>query len=162
MAMLDKTDFYTCPASTRYHEAYEGGLLEHILHVYDFLILDPLAKEYGIESLTIIALFHDLCKVGMYKTEMRNSKNEQGKWVKVPYYTVDDPLPYGHGEKSVLMLSEFLDLSTDEMMAIRWHMGAYVGNSEWNTLGKAFEMFPLALLLHQADMRATYLKEYLK
>ena len=158
--MLDKTDFYKAPASTRYHESYEGGLVEHVLHVYDFLTSEPLTAKYSLETLTIVALLHDICKIGMYKTEMRNSKNEQGKWVKVPYYTIDDPFPYGHGEKSVLMIQDFMTLDVEEMMAIRWHMGAYSGQQDWNTLAKASGMFPLVILLQQADMKATYMKDF--
>lgn len=162
MDMLDKTDFYTAPASSRHHEAYEGGLVEHCVHVYDFLKSDPLAEKFEEDTLAIVALFHDVCKIGQYKVEMRNTKDEKGKWIQVPYYTVDDPFPYGHGEKSVLMLQDFIRLGADELMAIRWHMGAYSGQQDWNTLANAYKAFPLALMLHQADMRATYLEKDLK
>ena len=163
MLMLDKTDFYIAPASTRHHEAYEGGLVEHCVHVFDYLSSDDYTRSnFSLETIAVVALFHDLCKIGQYKVEMRNTKDENGKWIQVPYYTVDDPFPYGHGEKSVLMLQDFIKLSTDEIMAIRWHMGAYVGQQDWNTLANAYKAFPLALLLHQADMRATYLEKDLK
>lgn len=158
MLMLDKTDFYTAPASTKHHEAYEGGLVEHCVHVFDYLSSDDYTRShYTLETIAIVALFHDVCKIGQYKIEMRNSKDESGKWVKVPYYTVEDSFPYGHGEKSVLMLSDYIKLTLEEMFAIRWHMGAYSGQQDWNTLSEAYKQFPLSLLLHQADMRATYL-----
>ena len=105
----DGCDFFTAPASTRYHGNYEGGLCEHSLNVYDALV-DILARPrvrdlYGIsysdESIAIAALLHDLCKVNFYKVSTRNVKNEQGRWEAVPFYTIEDNLPYGHGEKSV-------------------------------------------------------------
>ena len=101
----DKCDFFTAPASSRYHGAYEGGLLEHSLNVYECLtqIVPRLHEKYGFtfpdESLAIAALLHDLCKVNFYKTEMRNVKRN-GVWEAVPYYTIEDNQPYGHGEKS--------------------------------------------------------------
>ena len=161
LEMLEKTDFYKAPASSRHHDSFEGGLVEHTVHVFDFLTQDELAtSNFSMEQLAIVALFHDVCKIGQYKVEMRNTKDDKGKWVQVPYYTVDDPFPYGHGEKSVLMVGDFITLELDEVMAIRWHMGAYVGQQDWNTLGNAYKAFPLALLLHQADMRASYLKDF--
>lgn len=164
---IRKSDFYTAPASTRYHGAYEGGLLEHSLNVFDCLAnkweLDQgIWHEHmnGIEedSIVIISLLHDICKTYYYITEMRNVK-ENGVWVQKPYYTVDDKIPYGHGEKSVMMIEEYIKLKPVERYAIRWHMGAYSGQQDWNTLGAAMEKYPLVLALHQADMEATYLME---
>lgn len=157
MLSLEKSDFFTAPASTKYHDAEEGGLCKHSVAVFDMLALDCMDK-YSMETIAIVSLFHDICKVNFYKTEMRNAKDDKGKWVQVPYYTVDDQFPYGHGEKSVLMVNDKMKLSLEEMMAIRWHMGAYSGQQDWNTLSKAYEMHPLALYLHFADMKATYLK----
>lgn len=159
----DGSDFFTSPASTRYHGAYEGGLCEHSIHVYeclrDYLAREKVKNEYGIEysdeSIAIVALLHDLCKVNLYRTSYRNAKNEQGVWEKVPYYEYHDTLPYGHGEKSVYIVSGFMRLTRDEAMAIRWHMG-FSGEENTNTIGKALEMFPLALAAHIADMEATF------
>ena len=132
LEFLEKSDFFTAPASTRYHGAYEGGLLRHSLNVYEclseYLARDRVKQKYELnvseESAAIVALLHDICKVNFYTTSFRNSKNEQtGKWEKVPYYTIHDTLPYGHGEKSVYMISGFMRLTRDEAMAIRWHMG---------------------------------------
>ena len=129
--LIEKTDFFTAPASTRFHGSYEGGLLEHSLNVYDCLC-DQLARErvkqvYGIsyseESVAIVALLHDLCKVNFYKTSFRNVKDESGHWVSAPYYTIEDNLPYGHGEKSVYIVSGYMRLTRDEAFAIRYHMG---------------------------------------
>lgn len=164
-----KCDFFTAPASTRFHGSYEGGLLEHSLNVYDCLkdyMERPRVKElYGLsasdESIAIIALLHDICKVNFYKTDFRNAKNEQGKWERVPYYTVDDTLPYGHGEKSVYIISGFMRLSREEAFAIRFHMGFSdaLSQDSTNLVGKAFEKYPLAYALHAADMEASYLIE---
>ena len=163
---LVKSDFFTAPASTRYHGAHEGGLLEHSLNVYDCLvdILNrPRMKElYGIEysdeSIAIAGLLHDICKVNFYKTSFRNVKDETGKWVSAPYYTIEDNLPYGHGEKSVYIVSGFLRLTRDEAFAIRYHMG-FSGTEDTNNVGRALEMFPLAYAVCCADMEAAFLME---
>lgn len=161
-----KSDFFTAPASTRYHGAYEGGLLEHSLNVYhclvDYLSRERVKETYKLnpsaESVALIALLHDVCKVNFYKVDYRNAKNEQGVWEKVPYYTIDDTLPYGHGEKSVYIISGYMRLTREEAFAIRYHMG-FSGTEDKNSIGKAFEMFPLAFALSVADMEASYFIE---
>lgn len=161
----NKTDFFTAPASTRFHGAYEGGLLEHSLNVYECLCdqvkNSRFCKKYGFEfseeSLAIAALLHDVCKTNFYKTEMRNVK-KNGVWESVPYYTIEDNLPYGHGEKSVYIISGFMKLTRDEAFAIRYHMG-FSGTEDANQVGRALEMFPLAFLLCMADMEASYYVE---
>lgn len=162
----DASDFFTAPSSTRFHGAYEGGLVEHSLNVYECLkdyLNRPRTKElYGMdytpETIAVTALLHDICKVGFYAVDYRNAKNEQGAWEKVPYYTVRDTLPYGHGEKSVYMIQSFMRLTRDEAFAIRYHMG-FSGNEDKNSVGRALEMFPLALAVNVADMEATYYLE---
>ena len=163
---LQKSDFFTAPASTRYHGACEGGLLAHSLNVYDCLV-DILSRprmkelygvEYSDESIAIAALMHDICKVNFYKTSFRNAKDENGKWVSVPYYTIEDNLPYGHGEKSVYIVSGFMRLTRDEAFAIRSHMG-FSGTEDPGNVGRALEMFPLAYALCCADMEAAFLME---
>lgn len=162
----DASDFFTAPSSTRFHGAYEGGLVEHSLNVYECLkdyLNRPRTKElYGMdytpETIAVTALLHDICKVGFYAVDYRNAKNEQGVWEKVPYYTVRDTLPYGHGEKSVYMIQSFMRLTRDEAFAIRYHMG-FSGNEDRNSVGRALEMFPLALAVNVADMEATYYLE---
>lgn len=161
----EKSDFFTAPASTRYHGAYEGGLLEHSLNVYE--CLDNFCKtgffknKFGFnftdESIAIAALLHDLCKVNFYKTEMRNVK-KNGVWESVPYYTIEDNLPYGHGEKSVYIISGYMKLTRDEAFAIRYHMG-FSGPEDPNQVGRALEMFPLAFALCVADQEASYYME---
>ncbi len=162
----DSSDFFTAPSSTRYHGSYEGGLLEHSLNVYECLkdyLSRPRTKElygmdYSDESIAIAALLHDLCKVNFYAVDYRNAKNAQGVWEKVPYYTIRDELPYGHGEKSVYIISGFMRLTREEAFAIRYHMG-FSGNEDKNLVGQALEKFPLALALNVADMEAAYFME---
>ncbi len=162
LACFDTTDFFTAPASTRFHAAYEGGLLDHSMNVYNVLIskhFDPASDD--IESFTIVSLLHDLCKAGFYKTELRNRKNDRGEWEKVPVYTVDDQFPYGHGEKSVYLIERFMRLRTEEAMAIRWHMGGFDESVKGGSfaLAHAFEKYPLEVKLHLSDLEATYLHE---
>ena len=152
---LEKSDFFTAPASTRFHGSEEGGLLKHSLNVYERLK----AINGENETTAICALLHDLCKVNFYTTEMRNVK-ENGVWVQKPFYTVKDQLPYGHGEKSVYIISGFMKLKREEAMAINWHMGSYDSRSQGSSdCGDAFSMFPLAALFHTADFLTTYLDE---
>ena len=163
--LIEKTDFFTAPASTRFHGAHEGGLLEHSLNVYECLcdfvkrprFRDKYGFTFGEESLAIVSLLHDVCKTNFYKTEMRNVK-KNGVWESVPYYTIDDSLPYGHGEKSVYIISGFMRLTREEAFAIRYHMG-FSGPEDASQVGRALEMFPLAFSLCVADMEATYYME---
>ena len=157
---IEKTDFFKAPASTRYHGAYQSGLIEHSYKVYEILkekvknsVIEITTPE---ESLIIIALLHDICKANFYKIDYRNAKNALGEWEKVPYFTVDDTIPYGHGEKSVMMLTEYIKLTSEEKYAIRWHMGFTEPKELYTTLGLAFKKYPVALLMHEADLEATY------
>lgn len=164
------SDFFVAPASAKYHSAYEGGLLDHSLNVYDCLVAyldrDVAKTKYNLnytdETIAIVALLHDLCKTNVYKVSKRNVKNkETGKWEEVDFFEFDDKLPYGHGEKSVYMITPFMRLTREEAFAIRYHMG-FSGASttiETNNVSKAFEMFPLAFALSTADMEATYYLE---
>lgn len=167
LEFLNSSDFFSAPASTRYHGSFEGGLLAHSINVYrcltDYLererVREVYKMEYAEESVAIVALLHDVCKVDVYKKSTRNVKNEQtGQWEKIPCYNFEDNLPYGHGEKSVYMISGFMKLSREEAMAIRWHMG-FSGIEEKNTIGSALEKYPLAFALSVADMEASYFLE---
>lgn len=155
-----KTDFFTAPASTKYHYACEGGLCAHSLSVYHTLMEKHFDEEKdNLESYTISSLLHDLCKAGFYKVSSRNVKNEDtGKWEKVPYFMIEDQFPYGHGEKSVFLIERFLRLTVPEAMAIRWHMGGFDEGGGF-AISQAYEKFPLAVKLHLADLESTYLKE---
>ena len=160
ISFLEKSDFFIAPASTRFHGNYEGGLAEHSLKVYEILKSKLDKKEIDInvndDTIIIVALLHDICKCNFYKVDYRNAKNERGDWEKVPYYTVDDTIPYGHGEKSVMMLTEYMKLTNEEKYAIRWHMGFSEPKEQYQTLGIAFKKYPLALLLFEADLESTY------
>ena len=164
---LEKTDFFTAPASGRRHSNFEGGLCLHSLTVYK-RFLRNLQNEYGDkwtevvspESVAIIALLHDICKVNTYTVEMRNVKVD-GEWKQKPYFKYSDPLPYGHGEKSVYMISGFMRLTREEAMAINWHMGAFDSRAVSNSsiLTTVFQKYPVAFLFHLSDYMATYLDE---
>ena len=159
-------DFFTAPSSTRFHGSYEGGLVEHSINVYhclkDYLERERVKQQYNIncsdETIAVVSLLHDLCKINFYSVDFRNAKNADGVWEKVPYYTINDTHPYGHGEKSVYIISGFMRLSREEAFAIRYHMG-FSGIEDKNSIGKAFEMFPLAFAVSVADMEATYFLE---
>ena len=168
ISFIRKSDFYTAPASTRYHSSYNGGLLIHSLNVYDRLyqILRndeawyQNGKTYSDETIIIVALLHDICKTFFYKETTRNQKNEEtGKWEKVPYYIVEDKFAFGHSEKSVFMIERYMKLTKEEAMAIRWHMGFTEPKDNWNYLSAAIAQYPLALAVHIADLEATYLLE---
>jgi hypothetical protein len=162
--LTNNSDFFTAPASTRFHGSYVGGLCEHSLNVYHALkrnyisLCDTYDLQYSEETLVLVSLLHDVCKIGCYHQGTRNVKDENGVWQKVPVFTYDDPLPYGHGEKSVYVISGFIRLSREEAFAIRYHMGFSDTENKTN-VGKTFEQYPLAFLLSVADMEATYLIE---
>ncbi len=160
------SDFFRAPASTRFHSAYEGGLAQHSLNVYDCLcdylnrgrVKNTYHLEASEETVAIVSLLHDLCKINCYKPGFRNVKDDNGVWQKVPTFEFDDQLPYGHGEKSVYIITGFMRLSREEAFAIRYHMG-FSGSEEVRLVGSAFEQFPLAFALSTADMEATYFLE---
>ena len=175
LAYIRSSDFYTAPASTKFHLSCEGGLLQHSLNVLDalrgllyrngdgpweYVVAGRAAAEIPAESATIAALLHDICKTHFYTTSTRNVKNERtGKWEKQPYYTIDDKMPLGHGPKSAMIVKQYIELTTAEMYAIWWHMG-FNGNYENDTAaGASFEKYPLALALYTADMMASRLME---
>ena len=178
-----KTDFYSAPASTRFHLSCEGGLLQHSLNVYDCLAAkreNPIWQNIltGIpeESLIIMALLHDLCKTNFYvegtknqktydeekvakaeRWQIKNDNNGSFIWETVPFYKTNEQFPFGHGDKSVYIVNKYITLTDEEAVAIRFHMGAYESQNIWNSLGNAFEKYPLALALHEADMEATHI-----
>ena len=159
---LTNTDFFTAPASTRFHAAYEGGLVEHSLNVYRVMMKKHFVEGADdLESATICTLLHDICKAGFYAVEFRNRKNDAGVWEKVPYYTVNDRFPYGHGEKSVFLIERFMRLKNEEAVAIRWHMGGFDDAAKAGSfaIAHAYEQYPLAVKLHLSDLEATYLCE---
>ena len=161
------SDFFEAPASTRYHSAFEGGLCDHSVNTYKRLLFN-VQKEFGNEwqnfyshqTIAICSLLHDLCKISYYKKDYRNVK-ENGQWVKKEIYVKDEELPYGHGEKSVYIISSFLKLTREEAVAINWHMGGFDSRVKGGdgSISEAYSKFPLAILLHVSDIEATYLDE---
>lgn len=180
MDYIRKSDFYTAPASTKFHLSCESGLLQHSLNVLDALrgLLDEnQVNEDGTEmwfyivaghpviqisdeSLIIIALLHDICKTYFYSTSTRNVKNEKtGKWEKVPFYTVNDLMPLGHGPKSAMLVKNYIKLTSEEMYAIWWHMGFTDQNTDTLSLTAAIQKYPIIWALHTADMMASSFME---
>ena len=169
-ALLDylehKSDFFTSPASARFHGSYPGGLCEHSVNVYRCLeaylererVRELYGLDYSPETVALVSLLHDVCKIGCYRGGTRNVKGPDGKWQSVPTFFYEDNLPYGHGEKSVYILSGFLRLTREEAMAIRWHMG-FSGDEDKRLVGQAMQQYPLAFALSVADMEATYFLE---
>ncbi len=164
---LLNSNFFTSPASTRYHCAYEGGLCEHSINVYKRLLQNA-KTNYGEnyesvisnETIAIVSLLHDLCKIDFYKTDYRNVK-ENGVWVQKPYYVKEEGLPYGHGEKSVYIINGFIRLTREEALAINWHMGGFDARVKGGdgSISEAYAKYPLTVLLHVSDLEATYLDE---
>ena len=170
------SDFYRAPASTKYHLACPGGLLQHSLNVLDALrgllqwnnvekhweyhtackIVDIIPDD----GVIMMALLHDICKTHFYSTSTRNQKNERtGQWEKVPFYTVNDMMPLGHGAKSAMIVKQYTTLTSQEMYAIWHHMGM-TGNYENDiAVGKSIEMYPAVLALQTADMMASKFME---
>ena len=185
LGFIRKSDFYKAPASTRFHLSEEGGLLKHSLHVYECLnvklsapIWKDVLKNVSRETVLIVSLLHDLCKTYYYTTDYKNQKTyDEAKvnsanprevkhdakgdyiWETVPCFTVDNKYPLGHGSKSVVFILQYMKLSMEEITAITYHMGAYCDNAQWTELGQAYDKYPLALALHQADMEATHILE---
>ncbi len=164
---IKKTDFFVAPASTKFHSAVAGGLCYHSLQTYK-RFKQNLENEYGEElknkvtdeTIAIISLLHDICKIDCYKLDYRNVK-VNNEWTKQPYYSYNEQLPYGHGEKSVYMISGFMKLTREEALAINWHMGGFdarvLGGSY--SLGTAFSQYPLCVIFHISDIQASYLDE---
>ena len=177
----NRSDFYTAPASTQFHLSCEGGLLQHSLNVYDCLkamkespVWKTTFEQIPEESLIIMSLLHDLCKVNFYTKGTKNqktydvdkvSKAEQWQikhddmgdfiWETVLRYEVNDTMPLGHGEKSVMLINCFMKLKVYEIFAIRWHMGFSEDKSQYKALGEAMEKYPIVLALHEADLEAS-------
>lgn len=184
---LESTDFYTAPASSRFHGAFEGGLVLHSLNVFYCLkakkhsaLWQKTFTDYNIsdETIILISLLHDVCKANFYVDTWKNQKTyDEDKvkaaphyqvkhdnggdfiWETVKGYSIDEQFTYGHGEKSVYLINKYITLSDEEAVAVRFHMGAFEGQNMWNNLSKAFEKFPIALALHEADMEASYILE---
>lgn len=171
LAWLEReTDFFTAPASTKHHGANPGGLLEHSLNVYHRLREIVIRETFGFtggadladgieETVAVLGLLHDVCKVNCYIPEKKRRRNpDTGAWEDYQGYVFQDPLPLGHGKKSLFLIQRHMDLTDEEAMAIRWHMGAYDdavrGGSRAMTA--AMEKCRWVWWLQEADMCATY------
>lgn len=158
VSYLESNDFFEAPASTRYHLDIPGGLVKHSLNVY-YNLKKMCGDIYDEDTIKIVSLLHDICKANMYKKSTKNIQNEEGKWILKQTYIVDDILPLGHGEKSVIIIQKYINLTVEEMLAIRWHMGSFESKENQRYLNKAFADCKLAVWLHMADLKATYIDE---
>lgn len=157
-----KSDFYTAPASSQFHGNFDGGLLVHSISVYKYLKNFTKSMEIEEDSLKIIGLLHDLCKVNFFTKQVRNVKIPgEKRWEEEESYAIDDKLPMGHGEKSVYLAMRYIQLTDEEALAIRWHMGGYDDAARAYIGGKAqsnaFREYPVAAALNIADMYVTYI-----
>lgn len=180
MKWLESTDFFTAPASSRYHLAKPGGLVEHSINVYQWLLYLNEAKlttMYSQEAIAIVALLHDVCKANFYEQGYRNQKtydadkvaaaparsvkhDDKGDfiWETVPSYTINEQFPFGHGEKSVYLVSKYMQLTDEEAQSIRYHMGPWQDGDK-QSLSAVYSKSPLAFWLHVVDEAATFLSE---
>ena len=170
---LEKSDFYTAPSSTNYHLNVAGGLCQHSINVFNTCLniyhhcvkpyintpSCPFTSEVSEESIAIVALFHDLCKINLYHVTDKFKKDESGRWQTYTGYKVEDDFPFGHGEKSCLRLYHYIKLNESELLAIRWHMGMFdmaeQGSAQRFAFRAALEKSPLVCMLHTADMIAS-------
>ena len=170
LAWLEESGFFTAPASTKYHGAYAGGLVEHSNNVYRRLVCMAEEEdkkqgrtypEYTVDTIAVVALLHDVCKADAYKVEKRNQKQKDGSWKEIETYGYTNNFPIGHAEKSIIQIMRHSDLSEEEVLAIRWHMGAFDHSTKSSSydMNYAFAESRLAVMLHIADMMATYLDE---
>lgn len=167
LGYLEASDFFTAPASTRFHSACAEGLAMHSLNVY-YRLKELIANEKSLwaadvsdESVAVCALLHDVCKTATYKTDFKNVKQPDGSWERKPFYFIEEDLPYGHGEKSVYIINGYMRLSREEAIAINWHMGGFDERARGSgaIMANAYSRFPLAVMLHMADLAATYFDE---
>lgn len=161
LAWMNVAGFFEAPAGQKHHGAFPGGLVAHSNNVYRRLVMihaeesrknSAIHERYNDETVAVVALLHDICKTDVYQLEKKDGSCA---------YTYNDPLPLGHGEKSVYLITRFMQLTPDEALAIRWHMGAFdkAAQSDFRDLDKAQKQCKLAVMLHIADMMATHFDE---
>ena len=154
---LETTDFFEAPASTQYHENYTGGLCEHSLKVYDTFkkLHKAFNLDININSIIIMSLLHDVCKVNTYTKDKKNQKIGQN-WVTVDYWKRNDDYPIGHGQKSIIQIQKTGFILTDlEILSIAAHMNGYEESKYFNA-SNIYDKNELTIWLHLADMIATY------
>lgn len=156
-----KSDYFTAPASTKYHGNFEGGLAEHCFNVYTLLKEKNERFNLGLSEETVIitGLLHDMCKVNFYKKEQKWRKDSNGKWEGYEAYGCEDTYPIGHGEKSIIMLQHFIKLNKEEVLLIRWHMGGFESKDNSMHMHNAYDKLPACVAIHAADIEASYLLE---
>lgn len=162
---LEESDFFVAPASTRFHGNYQGGLAEHSLNVYEAFKRKNIEYDFGLseDTMKIVALLHDTCKINFYTIYDKNvniaGPGEKPKFIKKPAYGVKDLLPIGHGEKSVIILQQFITLTKEEVILIRWHMGGYEPKENLNNVSAAWNLYKAGVALHTADLESSYILE---
>ena len=158
---LETTDFFTAPASTKYHGNYEGGLMNHSISVYNVFLkkVYDLGLKLAPRSIIIISLLHDICKVNFYIKSLIWHKL-LGKWESYPGYKVENQFPIGHGEKSIIILQDYIKLTNTELMCIRWHMGIFdLSESQKRDFYNACKLYPEIVAFHTSDYESsTYLE----
>lgn len=161
------TDFFSAPASTQYHSNNIGGLAKHSLNVYN-LLQEKIERHYkngeiSDQSVKICSLLHDVCKINFYKEGFKWAKDAENKWIKEKTWVVEDSFPVGHGEKSVFILQRFIELTDEEVAAIRFHMGMTETGTHFPPLSfmyrTSMDKYPLVSILHTADIEATFILE---
>lgn len=157
---LCDTSFFKDPASTRYHLNVPGGLFQHSLNVTLSLVktlhCDP--SLWGRpESPFIVGMLHDVTKIGKYK--ISSDMNMMTDELEIMYEYNKDYINYGgHGEDSVIKVLQHMDLTEEELLCIRYHMGAYE-KDDWEGFDKAIRKYPMVLYTHTADMLASKVVE---
>jgi hypothetical protein len=162
VSWLQTTDFFTAPASANNHSNFEGGLALHSLEVHEALTKSIFGYDphYSPDSVKIVALLHDVCKIGFYEIATRNVEKSPKQWVKVPYYKHGASSPWDHGVRSLWLITRHIELEEDEALACRWHMSAFsaVDFEGSKCMGEAMKR-PLVLALAHADQVASFLRE---
>ncbi len=163
--MEKETDFFTAPCSTKFHLATAGGLMEHSWNVYE--VLSEKNKQYNLkysqDTIRICGLLHDLCKANFYEIAKKWTKDSNGKWMQVDTYVVHDQFPMGHGEKSVSIIQDYIKLTPEEKLAIRWHMAAFDASIHFDYPNgypyRTASAIPLVVVLFTADYEASQIVE---
>lgn len=182
LAWLETTDFYTAPASTRFHLSVEGGLCQHSLNVFHAMVRfaniywgkDPDSEDaiyngpntevdgaFNMENIAVVALFHDICKANCYVKDFKNVK-VNGQWQQQEYWRWEEQFVYGHGTKSVYIIQQYMRLYIDEAQAIRFHMGGkedQLSSNYERGFAEVFDHSKFAVMLYMADNWATFIDE---
>lgn len=160
--LVNRTDYFIAPASTKFHSNFDGGLAYHSNNVVELLMQKNEQHKLGLseDTMYLTGYLHDLCKCNMYQKTMRLKKDEiTGKWIGYGSYEIEDNVPLGHGEKSVILIQQFIKLTLEECLMIRWHMGAYVPKDEYRDYNKAIELYKSVLAFSNSDAEASHFVE---